>query len=208
MIPPTGGGDLGACRGFWVLSVFFRQRLRPVLRVSMSYIRLGFQPGSSGKSRALEKDAPARPRRNRNAYEASAIWRVVSLNYREFAAFLLNEIDRQPELRSRFSAPADGAGSCGVGREDYHRLDQRPARPVVRRRVVLDRGGLPHCGADCVSGPEPDSADHGVLSAIDAGRRIKRGSRYEIVTLHIHLISPNHPPSPRSASRRAGRKPT
>jgi hypothetical protein len=174
----------------------------------MSYIRLGFRARSSGKSDALEKDAPPRWRRNRNISEAHAIWRVVSLNYHGFAAFLHYGIDQQPAPQSSRAPSADGARSCGVGREDHHRLYQRPARPLVRRRAVLDRGGWPHCGADCVSGPDPDSAAHGVLSAFDAGRRIKRCSRDEIVTLHIYLTSPNHLPSPRSISLRAGRMPT
>ena len=174
----------------------------------MSYIRLEFRPGSSGKSGSLEKDTPPRWRRNRNISEARAIWRVVTLNYRGFAASLEHDIDEQPEPRSSRAASADGAGSCGVGREDHHRFDKRPAWPVVWRGAVLDRGGLPHCGADCVSGPEPGSAVHGLLGAIDAGRRIKRCSRDEIVILHTPLISPNHPPSPRSVSLQAGRTPT
>jgi hypothetical protein len=171
----------------------------------MSYIRLGFPPRSSGKSGALEKDAPPRWHRNRNISEARAIWRVVSLNWRGFTAFLQHDIDDQPEPRSSRAASADGARSCGVGREDHDRFDQRSARPVVWRRAILDRGDLHHRGADCVSGPEPDSAVHGLFSAFGAGRDIKRCSRDEIVILQLHLISPNHRPSPRSISRRAGR---
>ena len=173
----------------------------------MSYIRLGFRPRSSGKSCALEKDAPPRWRGNRNVYEACAIWRVVSLNYRGFAAFVGHGIDERPEPRSSRAASADGARSCGVGREDHHRFDERSPRPLVRRRVILDRGGLPHCGADCVSGPDPDTTVHGILSAFDAGRRIKRSSRNKIVILHSDLISPNRPPSPRSVLLPAGQMP-
>jgi hypothetical protein len=160
----------------------------------MSYIRLGFRPRSSAKSGALEKDTPPRWRRNRNISAARAIWRVVSLNYRGFAAFLQHDIEQQPEPRSSRAPSTDGAGSCGVGREDHDRFDERPPRRVVRRRVVLDRGGLPHCGASSLSRPRENSAGNGaVCNAVDARGRIKRCSRDKTVVPHnpSHFTEPS-----------------
>jgi hypothetical protein len=201
MIPPTDWtGRRTVKHGFWFLLVFHQRQLGPACG-SMSYIRLGFQPGSSGKWCALEKDTPARQRRNRNIHQATAIWRVVSLNWRGFAAFLQDEFDEQPRLRSRRAASADGAGSCGVGREDHHRFNERQARPLVRRACVLDRGGV-HCrGSGRIPGPQHNSSGHGIVGTIfDAGRwSIERAPRYKIVirsvfgrsslyrTVHHHL---------------------
>ena len=159
---------------FVVLDGLASMAAAPGPRVSMSYIRLGLRPRSRAKSGALEKDAPPRWHRNRNISAGSAIWRVVSLNYRGFAAFLQHEFDEPPEPRPSCAPWADGARSCGVGREDHDRFDQRSPRAVVRRCVVLDRGDLSHRGADRVSGPQPDSAVHGILRAVDAGGCIKR----------------------------------
>jgi hypothetical protein len=147
MIPPTDWtGRRTVKRGFGFLSVFHQVQLRPG-RGSMSYIRLGFRPGSSGKSRALEKDTPARRRRNRNVSNARAIWRVVSLNQRGFAAFLQDEFDQQPKPHSKRTRFVNGARSCGVGREDHHRFDRRQTRPLVRRACILDRGGVHYRGS-------------------------------------------------------------
>src|ERR1700729_1996044 len=101
MIPPTDWtGRRAARHGFWFLLGFPQRPLGPAYG-SMSYIRLGFPAGSSRKTCALEKDTPARQRRNRNIHQATAIWRVVSLNWRGFAAFLLDEFDEQSKLRTR-----------------------------------------------------------------------------------------------------------
>jgi hypothetical protein len=210
MIPPTDWTSRRTVRhGSWFLLVFHQRQLGPACG-SMSYIRLGFQPGSSRKWRALEKDAPGGWRRNRNAYEACAIWRVVSLKQRGFAAFLQDEFDEQSKPRTGRAGFPDRAGSCGMGREDHDRFGKGQARPVVRRARVLDRRGLHRCGSGRVSGPQQNSSGDGIVgNSLDGSWRIERAARYEtVIGLGVGRLTPNRPPSLRSVSHRAGQMPT
>src|SRR3954454_11672903 len=120
------------------------------------YKTLDFSPGPARNRPPWKKMLRRDGAGNRNVSATPPIWRVVSLNWRGFAAFLQHGIDEQPEPRSSRAASTDGARSCVVGREDHDRFDERSTRPVVWRRVVLDRGDVPDRGADCVSRPEPD----------------------------------------------------